>query len=63
MSIMYPEIEALRYVIRELLTNIEKLTKENQRLNDHIAQISCCCAGCQKHNASINNEENDLDFT
>lgn len=38
---------------REIDGRIEELRKEVYLLNKHIEQMSCCCAGCTKHNLSI----------
>jgi len=45
----------------ELPFNIEnvcrELDEEIMRLKKHIASMSCCCAGCTKHNLAL--EENN----
>lgn len=33
---------------------------EIEKLNKHIEQMSCCCAGCTKHNLNIKEGENGL---
>ncbi len=40
-------------VITALVTRLMFLEEENKKLEKHISQMSCCCAGCTKHNLSL----------
>jgi hypothetical protein len=52
-TIIYPEVEALRYLIAEQKKEIERLKS---------LALSCCCGGCTKHNLALVNNESNGEF-
>ncbi len=52
-TIIYPEIESLRYLIEEQKKIIEEQRQEIGNLKAHIDNLSCCCAGCEHWNKTL----------
>ncbi len=57
-------VDELSTTLDEAIALIKKLREENLRLKKHIDAMSCCCAGCTKHNQDLNatTESKDLFF-